>query len=499
MKKLVCIFVFLAVFSVFNFAAYDFSKIKNNVSEFTLPNGLKFILVEDHSVPIATFITHVNVGGSDERIGIWGISHFLEHMAFKGTSEIGTTDIKAERKLMSQLDALFNKIIAEKGNPSPDKAKIEKMEKEFAELKEKAATYVVPNEYTNILKANGVVGLNAGTSKDYTVYFYSLPSNRLELWAYLESSRFTDPVFREFHKERGVIKEERRTRTENNPVGKLIEELMALAFKDHSYHVNGIGPMSNIASITRDQMTSYFRTHYNAGNMVIGVTGDVTPQQLKKIAKKYFSKMRPGKRNPLLSTTEPPQKGEKTITLYEESQPWLVLGYHIPSARHKDFVKFSILDRILTSGRSSRLNKQMVIKDKIALGVFSMAGFPGTKYPCLYLMGALPNSGYTTDELLENIENQIESINKDGVSQEELDSAKTRAKVTILRQMQSNTGLLRNLLGAEINLGSWQKAFEQLENIEKITVKDIKDLVSTYLTRNNRSIARIEKKKEVKK
>lgn len=499
MKKSVCVFIFLAVFSVFTFAAYDFGKIKSNVSEFTLPNGLKFILVEDHSVPIATFITYVNAGGVDERIGIWGISHFLEHMAFKGTSEIGTNNIKAELKLMSRLDALFDKIKGEKNSLSPNKAKIEKMEKEFAELKEKAATYVVPNEFTNILKINGVVGLNAGTSKDATRYFYSLPSNRLELWAYLESSRFTDPVFREFYKERGVIQEERRMRTENNPVGKLIEELMALAFKDHPYHVNGIGPMSNIDNITRAEMTAYFKTHYTAGNMVVGVTGDVTPEQLKKMANKYFSKIRPGKRNDLLFTIEPPQRGEKTITLYEDSQPWLILGYHIPSERHKDFAKFSILDRILTSGRSSRLNKQMVIKDKLALAVFSMAGFPGSKYPSLYLMGALPNSGHTTDELLENIDKQIESIKKDGISQEELDSAKTRAKVTILRQMQSNQGLIMNLLGAEVILGSWQKAFDQLEQMEKITVGDIQNLVNTYLIKSSRSIARIEKKKEVKK
>jgi predicted Zn-dependent peptidase len=499
MRKLTCLLLSLVLSFSFAFAAFDFSSITDNISEFTLPNGLKFILLEDHSVPIASFVTYANVGGSDERIGIWGISHFLEHMAFKGTSEIGTTDYRAEQKILEKMDAVFDRLMAEKDSLNPDPEKIKKGQEELEALQKEASKYVTINEFEQILRKNGAVGLNASTSKDATVYFFSLPSNRLELWAYLESSRFTDPVFREFYKEKDVIKEERRVRTENSPVGKLVEELMAIAYKDHPYHVNGIGPMSNIEHITSADLYRYFNTHYTAPNMVIGVSGDVYPDQLKALAKKYFSRLKPGKKNARVFTSEPAQIGEKTVTIYEDSQPWLVIGYHCPSILQEDFVKFSVLDMVLTSGRSSRLNKQMVIKDKSALAVFSFAGFPGDKYASLYLIGTLPNSGHTTGQLLEQIDSEIEKIKTQSITPEELESAKTRLKVNKIKQMGSNQGLLMRMLGAEMKLGSWKKAFDDIKAIEKITPQDIQELVKNYLTKSNRSIARIEKKEEVEK
>ncbi|MCP5048131.1 MAG: insulinase family protein [bacterium] len=501
MKRLIASFIMLAVFSVFVSADFDFSKIKDRVSEFTLKNGLKFILLEDHSVPIASFVTYVDIGGSDEPIGVWGVSHFLEHMAFKGTSDIGTKNIKAERKAMAKLDAVFERLIAAKDSLKPDKEKIKKLEAEFEALKAEAAGYVVNNEFDSLLKRNGAVGLNAGTSKDATMYFYSLPSNKVELWAYLEATRFTDPVFREFYKEREVIKEERRLRTENQPLGKLIEELQAIAYKDHPYHTNAVGPMSNLNHITRAQMTRYFRANYTTPNIVIGVTGDVYPDQLKKLAKKYFSKLPSGRKNPGVFTHETEQLGEKTVTIFEDSQPWLIIAYHCPAESHEDFIKFSILDRIITNGRSSRLSRKMTIEDKSALGVISFTGYPGTKYPSLYMIGTLPNSGHTTDELLKEIDKEIEKIKEESVTEEELKSAKIRAKVSIIRRLGSNRGLLDQLLSAEVTTGSWKNAFNAIESIDKITTDDIQQLVKKYLIRSNRSIGRIEKKtkEEVKK
>jgi predicted Zn-dependent peptidase len=458
MKKQIFIFVLLILFSMSVSADFDFSKIKNRISEFTLPNGLKFILMEDHSVPIASFVTYANAGASDERIGIYGISHFLEHMAFKGTSEVGTKDYKVEKKLFAKMDATFEKILVEKNSINPDREKIKQWTEELEKLKEEAAEVVNSNEFDTIVKRNGGVGLNAFTNWDRTIYFFSLPSNRLELWAYLESSRFTNPVFREFYKEREVIREERRVSVDNSPLGKLLlEELPALAFKFHPYGINTIGPMSNIENITRADMKAYFRKNYTASNLVIGVTGDVYPDQLKKLAEKYFSKLRKGRRNPQLFTKEPKQLGEKTMTIYEDSQPWLIIAYHCPSSLHEDFLKFSVLDYILTSGRSSRLNKKMVTEDKTALAVISLAGFPGSKYPSLYLVASLPNQEHTNKELEKTILAEIENLKKHPVSEEELKSAKTRFKVTALRRMESDQFFLAALLEAEVLMGSWQK------------------------------------------
>lgn len=503
MKKWIAVFICMIVCSSFVCADFDFSQIKNKISEFTLANGLKFILLEDHSVPIATFVTYVNAGGSDERTGIWGVSHVLEHMAFKGTSEIGTTNVVEERKVLAKMDDVFERILAERDSLNPDQEKIKALDAELKKLGEEAGKYIINDDFNAILKRNGMTGLNAGTSKDYTQYFFSLPSNRVELWAYMESARFSDPVFREFYKERDVIKEERRMRAENQPIGKLIEELQGIAYKDHPYGTSVIGPMSNLSHLRRSEVENYFRTNYTARNMVVGVAGDVTPEQLKKLAEKYFSKIPAGKKNNPVFSEEPKQLGEKTVTIYEDTQPWLVIGYHSPAASHPDFIKFSLLDLVLTSGRSSRLNKKMIIEDKSAMALFSFNGFPGDKYPGLYMMLFLPNQGFKTNDLLAVVDKEIEKIARESITEEELASAKTRAKYQIIDGMSSNQGLLFNILEAEVKLGSWQKAFDDFAKIDQITTKDIQELVKTYLVPNNRNIAKIEKleakQEEVKK
>lgn len=498
MRRFVLILLVLFILSGAGFAQGEFDNLKKNITEFTLSNGLKFILLEDHSVPIASFVTYVNAGSVDERIGIYGISHFLEHMAFRGTSEVGTKDFKAEQKLFREMDALFGKILAEKGAVEPDQEKIKALEQQLETFKKEAADLVEDNEYHNILKRQGAQGINAGTGADATVYFYSLPSNKIELWAYMESSRFTDPVYREFYKERGVIQEERRVRTENTPTGKLIEEILAIAFHDHPYRVNGIGPMSNIDNITRADLYNYFRTNYTASNMVIGVTGDVYPDQLKKMANKYFARMRTGRRNPRILTNEPKQKGEKTITLYEDSQPVLVMGYHIPSQLHEDFVKLSVLSNILSGGRSSRLKKRLEIDEKKALTVGAFAGFPGTKYSCLFVFLGIPNSGFSNDDILKVLEEEIEKIKTEGVTQEELDAAKTRYKVSIIRALKSNRGLLMGLMQSEMIEGAWQKGFDSLAQLQAVTLEDIREMAKKYFYPNNRTIGRIEKQEEKK-
>jgi len=479
-------------------AADDFSGIRQRIKSFSLDNGLKFILIEDHSVPIASFVTYVNAGASDERIGIWGISHILEHMAFKGTSEVGAQDVRKEREMFAKMDTLFRSIQEEQAHPKPDEARIERWKKDLLALRDEAGKLVTSNEFDTILKRNGGVGLNAFTSNDQTVYFFSLPSNKLELWAYLESARYVDPVFREFYKEKEVVSEERRMRTENSPVGKLIEQLQALAFKDHPYRQSVVGPMGNIQMISRQDLAQYFKANYQAGNMVIGVLGDVTETELRGMAKKYFARLPKGKRNPRVGTVEPPQLGEKTLTIFENTQPWLVLGYHCPDERHPDFLKFSLLNNLLTSGRTSRLQKRLVVDEKKALAVGSMAGFPGRKYPGLYLIFALPNSGVKTDDLLAAVNEEVDRLKQGLVTDEELNSARKRLKVSIMQQMGEDQGLLISLLESEVVQGSWEAVFDAYNRVDGITAQDIQNLVNEYLKPENRVITRIEKKGEEK-
>lgn len=497
MNRRIAVFFIVIMFGVAGFAGFSPDKIKARVSEFTLGNGLKFILLEDHSAPIAHFVTYVDAGGSDEKIGIYGISHFLEHLAFKGTSVIGTRDSKAEQQVLKKMDAVFDRILAQQDSLNPDRELIKKYRDELERLSAEASRYVIDNDFDAIYRKHGAVNLNATTSMDATVYTVSLPANRIELWALMESARFSDPVFREFYKERAVIQEERRSVVENNPMGKLYEETLSLAFKYHPYRIIGIGSMNNIAHITRQDVMDYFRGHYTARNLVIGVAGDVTAGELKRLAKKYFSRLKPGRKTARVFTGESESAGEKTVTIYEESQPLLLLGYRIPSLLHADFIKFILLDHILTTSRSSRLNQRLVINDKSALGVGSMPGVPGSKYPGLYIIFTIPNMGHTNSELLSVIGQEIEKIGSLSVTEEELAAAKRKIKLRTLAEMKSTSGLLMTLLEAEVLAGSWQKAFDTLTEIEKIGPADIQALVKTYLVPGNRVVSRLEKKEEV--
>src|SRR6476661_8721616 len=206
-------------------SAQDLKSFEAKTKVHVLQNGWTFIIVERPVAPVFSFATVADVGAAQEVPGITGLAHMFEHMAFKGTSRIGTTDYASEKKVLKKIDDAYHAYDTERhkvGGPNPEKLK--ELEKVWKDAQEEADKYIVKNEFGEIIDREGGVGLNAGTSSDSTVYFYSLPANKLELWAYLESERFLDPVFREFYKERDVVMEERRLRTDSQPIGRLLEQ-----------------------------------------------------------------------------------------------------------------------------------------------------------------------------------------------------------------------------------------------------------------------------------
>jgi predicted Zn-dependent peptidase len=230
-------------------------RVIERVSEFRLDNGIKFIVLERHRAPVVSFLTYADVGGVDEPNGKTGVAHFLEHLAFKGTTRIGTKDYKAEKPLLDRLDQLAEQIQAAKATGK--QAEVAKLQAEFTKVEDEATRLAKQNELGRIVEQAGGVGLNAATSADATVYFYSFPSNKLELWMSLESERFLDPVFREFYKEKDVILEERRLRTENSPIGKMIEAFLDAAFTEHPYKRPVIGYDQDIRNLTRKDVQQF--------------------------------------------------------------------------------------------------------------------------------------------------------------------------------------------------------------------------------------------------
>ncbi len=467
----------------------DFEK---RLTKFTLSNGMKFIVLERHEAPVISFFTYVDVGSVDEVKGITGLAHIFEHMAFKGNQFIGTKDYKAESDAMAEADSIFEEIKAEqrKGEKA-DKARIEQLEKKFSEVRQKAAKYIVHDEFEEILTREGASGLNAFTGNDTTGYVSSFPSNKLQLWMLMESGRFATPVLREFYEEKNVIMEERRM-SENNPQSRLMEEYLALAFKAHPYGEPIIGHMSDLQTLTRKEAVEFFKKHYSPNNLTAAIVGDVDPQEAKKYADMYFGALPRGPVSEPVETVEPPQLGERRIVLKDMAQPMIIIGFHTVSINHPDNAAFDVLNDILSSGRTSRLYKSLIKDKKIAVSASASGGFPGEKYPGLFAFFALPSRGHTNAECEQAINEQIQLLKNEPVTDDELQKAKTRVRAGLIRQLGSNMGLARQLASYEVLTGDWRNLFKRIDEIDKISAADIQRIAKEYFIEKNRTVGAIE-------
>lgn len=489
MRRMGPVVVLFAVLFVSLAQGQDLAEFEKKLTEFTLDNGLKFLVLERHDAPVVTCYTHVNVGSVDEVKGITGLAHIFEHMAFKGTTTIGTKNYEAEKKVLERIDETFQALRTEllKGDDA-DPNRMAELRQQFAQAQQEAQKLIVPDEYEEVLKQAGATGLNAGTSYDYTVYFVNLPSNKLELWMLMESERFRDPVLREFYKEKDVVMEERRLRTETQPIGRLIEEFLAIAYKAHPYGEPVIGHMSDLQAISRAQAEAFFREYYVSANMVIAVVGDVDPGQVRTLADRYFGRI-PSRPEPEpVVTTEPPQVGERRVVVQDPAQPFVLVGYHKPGIRHPDDAIFDAITDIMGMGRTSRLYESLVEDKQIAVAASGFQGMPGVKYPGLFLFYAVPARGHTNDECLEAIYAEIERIRSEPVSKEELDKAKTRARAGLIRQLDSNSGLASQLTFYEVMTGDWRNMFRQLDKIDAVTADGVLRVARTYFVPKNRTV-----------
>ena len=473
-------------------SAEGYQDLKDQVREFTLPNGIHFIVLERHEVPVFTFHTYVGAGSAQEVTGITGIAHILEHMAFKGTAEIGTTDAKKEARAMKAEDEAFAALKAErlKGERA-DSSRLAELEKAFTDAKDAARAFVVSNEFGQIVENNGGRGLNAGTWTDDTNYSYSFPSNRLELWAYLEGSRMSRPVFREFYTEKdGPVTEERRMRSDNNPFGMLMEQFQNLAFMAHPYHHSTIGWMTDLNTITRQDCIDFYQTHYVGPNMTVAVVGDVRFEEVKRLAEKHFSKISDAE-PPVVETFDAPQKGERRIVVEDDAQPIYMCGYHIGNWAHPDAAVYNAIADILGAGRTSRLYERLVKRDKIAVQIGSFAGFPDNEYPSMLAVMGLPAKDVSGEQIEAAVLEEIQKLADEGVTAEELAGMKRRARANFVRSLQGNGGLAYQLAYYQGKQGDWREMFKQLEAIDAVTLADVQRVSREIFVPNNRTVAYI--------
>jgi len=484
----------VVLFLLSSFAlAQDVASFEKRITVKKLPNGLTLLICERPEAPVFAFFTLVDAGSAQDPIRATGLAHMFEHMAFKGTDKIGTTNYAAEKAALEKVEVAYAAYLAERDKSvGRDEAKLKELEKAWKDAIAEADQYVVSNAFGKLVEQNGGEDMNANTGYDETTYHYSLPENRLELWAYLESERFLHPVMREFYKERNVVIEERRMRTDSNPIGRLVEQFTAGAFEAHPYHRPTVGWMADLNTFSATDAQRFFDTYYVPSNMVVAVAGDVKASQAMPILEKYFNRLPARPQPDEATTTEPPQNSERKVVLLDRSQPLYLEGYHRPDYRNKDDAVFDAITDLMSEGRTSRLYRALVRDKKIASYSAGFSGMPGTKYPHLFAFYAVPLPGHTTQEMADAIHVEIDKIKKEDITDDELKMIKTRSKANLIRGLADNQGLATQLATYQTRYGDWRELFRSVDHIDQVTKADIRRVANQTFVDTNRTIGVIE-------
>jgi len=291
--------------------------------------------------------------------------------------------------------------------------------------------------------------------------------------------------------EKEVIKEERRMRTENNPIGRLLEEFMRVAYAGHPYGNPVVGWFSDIDATTIADARRFYEQFYAPSNITIGIAGDVDPANVRRLAEKYFGSIPAGNEPPLMVTDPSPQRGERRFEIEDSSQPIMLMGYHTVAGNHPDSPALNLIGDIIASGRTSRLYKRMVEDEQIALQVEALNGFPGTKYQSMFVSLFVPNQGVELSKLEDVFEEELDKVKNGEITQEELDRARTKIRAGLVRSLADNNGLALALATAQAQQGEWRTVFTNLDKINAVTLDDLKRVASTYLVKNKRTVGSI--------
>lgn len=488
----------------FDLSHADMSGLAERVIEHQLSNGMKVLMVERHQTPVVSINLTFGVGGMNEHTGRTGVAHLYEHMAFKGTRTVGTKDYEKERPLLEELHRLGAEIerrqreaasaVKTSGRQSADGAPaLDQLMQRFKELQDKASEYVVANEMALLYQRHGAVGLNAATGKDLTRYMVSLPSNRLPLWAALEADRMAHPVLREFYKERSVVMEERRLRTDDNPHGLLFEAFAAAAFQAHPYGLPTVGWASDLEALTPAATEEFFKTYYGPAGATVAIVGDIDPKEVIDLLQRTFGAIPPAPPPPRVVTVEPPQRGERRVEVEFDAEPTLLIGYHKPGIGHPDDFVFDVIDAVLSDGVTSRLYSRLVREKRLAVSVVTDTNYPGVRAPNLFVISATPLAPHTAAEVEAAIYEELERLKTEPVTPQELEKVLNNLDASLVRSLRSNGGLASQLAFYQTVAGDWRYVLDARDRIAKVTPEDIQRVVTQYLKKSNRTVATLVK------
>ena len=468
--------------------------LEEKVIEHTLKNGMKLLMVERHTSPTVSAWIRFRVGSVNERSDERGLAHMLEHMLFKGTTTLGTKNYAAEKPILDRIEATAQAMVEEKAKREKgDKARIAELEKQLAGLETDASQYVIKDEFFELYSKNGGTGYNAFTSRDGTTYLISLPSNKLELWAAIESDRMQNPVLREFYSERAVVMEERRRSTDADPESKLWETFVASAYLAHPYGQPTIGWMPEIENLTRTKAERFFHAYYGPHSAIVAIVGDINPKATIELVERYFGAIPAGGEPAPVTAEEPQQEGERRIEQVAESEPTLIMGFHKPAINAPDDYVLDVISMILGNGRTSRFHKNLVVEKQLAtdVGVFDA---PGSRYPALFVINANPRAPHSVKEVEEAVLAELERLKSEPVAERDLQRILNKIEFEESRRMGTNGGLARNLTEYEATAGTWRYMIEYRRKVASVTPADIQRVARQYFTRENRLVGFITKK-----
>jgi predicted Zn-dependent peptidase len=496
MKRLVSFAAILA--SVGTLAAQ-----RVEVHEEILSNGLKLLIVERRESPTVVCGWVVHVGSVNERPGITGMAHLFEHMMFKGTRAIGIKDYERGMEIQLRQDEIRAEMekeyaelrekllrgriegsIYDAENMTP---RLRELRAELVELFEEEKQAIVPTEIDQIYTREGGSSLNAFTTEDQTAYFVNLPSNKLELWFWLESDRLLEPVFREFYAERDVVREERRLRVESTPTGRLDEQFSAMFWQSAPYSWPVIGWASDVESITRGQAEEFFDVYYAPNNITAVLVGDVDTREAVALAERYFGRIPRGEVDPPpVITFEVEQLAERRLIGQADTNPSVTVRFPATPFNHRDTFALQLLSGAL-SGRTGRLYQALVEEKQVAVGQPS-AGLRELKYGGYLQVSAEVKEERTHRELEDALLEELRRLTEEPLSERELQKLKNQELADSFRRLQNNFFLLIQLLIYD-SFGDWRYINEAPGGIQAVTAEEIKQVAGRYLAPEKRNVA----------
>jgi len=488
MKVFVRLLLLLGVISAAG-AARTYEELEARVVEHELDNGMRFLIFERHEAPLVSMVTAVRAGAVNEVTNKTGLAHFLEHLAFKGTKTIGTTNYRKERNALRELDAAFESY-RQALKTGADSTRVAELYAEFKRRQKAASAYVVQGEFSTIYERNGGTGLNASTGYDFTMYRVTLPSNRFELWCAVESDRMANPVFRELYKERNVILEERRMRTDNSPAGLLWEEFRRISYKAHPYGRPIIGHMSDMQNLNRRDVREFYETYYVPQHISIAIVGDVKASEIIPLIDAYFSRIPAKPSPPELITAEPRRPGIRRVEMRMGKSPRMMMGFLTVPTGDEDEVALDLLASVLGSGRTSRLHRALVEKRRLAAGV--SCWHEASLYAGSFTITATPVEGVSAAELEQAVLEELAALKDNPLTQTELDAARARWKVDTYDAFSANLWLAYRLSAADQTEAGWRRIFRDMERAEEVTPQDVMDVAKRYLDLKTRAVALME-------